>query len=132
MGEIHDASGPDGCGALFGFLGVGAAQRAALPEGALLAACRAQLAHLFGEAAAHPLHEALQDWAREPFTATEADWHDAGHAHPPVATVDEGPWKGRLVGAASEWSPSFPGYVAGALEAAQHAVGALNGRLTAP
>ena len=75
MGEIHDASGPDGRGALFDFRGVGAAQRERLPEGVLLAACRVQLAHLFGEAAAHPLHEALQDWAREPFTATEADWN---------------------------------------------------------
>ncbi|GLZ16495.1 hypothetical protein Bpla01_00250 [Burkholderia plantarii] len=36
-----------------------------------------------------------------------------------------GPWRDRLVGIASEWSASFPGYVAGAVEAACPGVAAL-------
>ena len=43
-----------------------------------------------------------------------ADHHDAS----PAATAASGPWQGRLTGIASEWSPQFPGYVAGAIEAA--------------
>ncbi|WP_246794748.1 hypothetical protein [Burkholderia perseverans] len=35
-----------------------------------------------------------------------------------IAIVGAGPWHDRLVGIASEWSPSYPGYVAGAVEAA--------------
>jgi monoamine oxidase len=39
--------------------------------------------------------------------------------------VAEGPWAGRAWGAASEWSPEFPGYLAGAVDAAERAVQAL-------
>ena len=37
----------------------------------------------------------------------------------------DGPWRNRIIGIASEWSPNFPGYVAGAVEAARHGVEAL-------
>jgi len=118
--EIHDASPPEGPGALFGFVGVPASARQKLPHEALLSLCRAQMGRLFGPQAQQPLAEWLKDWSQDADTATSADFHPAaGHATAPPASATEPPWKGRLVGIASEWSPSFAGYVAGAIDAAQ-------------
>lgn len=129
LGEIHDASIPGGSAGLFGFFGVPAMAREDVPEAELQAACRAQLVRLFGPKAALPAMEWVQDWAQEPCTATTADLHAAGHhaeAPPPAAAT--GAWCGRLTGIASEWSPQFPGYVAGAVEAASRAVQVLTAR----
>lgn len=119
MVEIHDASLPGGSAALFGFLGVPARVRQRLTEDVLKASCRAQLARLFGAPAATPRAEAIKDWAQDPHTATPADLQDASHPSGslPLAAAD-GPWQHVLTGIASEWSPQFPGYVAGAVEAA--------------
>ena len=35
-------------------------------------------------------------------------------------------WQHRLIGVASEWSPNYPGYLAGAIEAATLGVQALS------
>lgn len=117
LGEIHDASQP-GLPALFGFLLIPAEQRKRIAPAALLAHCRAQLGRLFGPQAQTPRMEVLQDWASEPFTATaECGLLPPFHsATPPVGAL-EGRWAGRLVGAGSEWSPDYPGYVAGAIDA---------------
>lgn len=125
LGEIHDASMPGGRAALFGFVGVPARARSSLAEDELRAHCRAQLARLFGAQAAMPVAEALKDWALDPFTATAADLDGgAHHATAPAARASSGPWADRLTGIASEWSPSFPGYLAGAVEAAHRGVAA--------
>ncbi|MEP6963995.1 MAG: FAD-dependent oxidoreductase [Polaromonas sp.] len=119
LGEIHDASMPGGSAALFGFFGVPAHVRKSVPELDLRAHCRAQLARLFGSQAATPKAEFIKDWALDPYTATAADLESTGqHAQAPATTGSSGPWSGRLTGIASEWSPQFPGYVAGAVEAA--------------
>ena len=119
LGEIHDAGTPGGSAALFGFVGVPARTRLQLAPDALRAACRAQLARLFGAQAAAPQQDFLQDWAQEPHTATAADLDSAGqHAVAPPARASEGPWRERLLGIGSEWSTQFPGYLAGAVEAA--------------
>ncbi|MEP9316144.1 FAD-dependent oxidoreductase [Pseudomonas sp. LABIM340] len=125
LAEVHDA-GHAGGAALFGFLGLSAAQRRAMDAPALMAACRAQLVRLFGEAAAHPIDESLQDWAQEPLTATEDDqipprWHGLqdltglldGHAQQRL----------RLIG--SEAGGEQAGYMEGALLAVERAVQAL-------
>jgi monoamine oxidase len=119
MGEIHDASMPGGSAALFGFLAVPARTRLRLSDDVLLTLCQAQLVRLFGEQAGSPRAEFIKDWAKDPLTAA-ADDLDAGgdHVQPPAAAPGVGAWKGRLIGIASEWSPRFPGYVAGAIEAA--------------
>lgn len=120
MGEIHDASTPGGSAALFGFVGVPAAVRRRMQEGALLAHCQAQLTRLFGPQAASPKAAFIKDWAQDVWTATTADLTaPAAHARAPTALVSMGDWRGRIVGVASEWSPQFPGYVAGAIEAAR-------------
>jgi len=119
MVEIHDASLPGGSAALFGFVGVPAHVRQGVSAEALQAHCQAQLVRLFGEAAAHPKATFLKDWAADPLTATPADLNATGqHAAAPATRAAEGPWAGCLTGIASEWSPRFPGYVAGAVEAA--------------
>ncbi|WP_019938925.1 FAD-dependent oxidoreductase [Bordetella sp. FB-8] len=126
MTEIHDASMPGGSAALFGFLGVPATARRRMTEQMLRSLCRAQFVRLFGPLAATPKAEFLKDWAQDPYTATAADQlAQDTHAPAPHAYAADGPWRGRLTGIASEWSPHFPGYVAGAVEAASLAVQAL-------
>jgi monoamine oxidase len=120
LGEIHDASMPGGSAALFGFFAVPAQVRQRVPEDQLRAHCRAQLERLFGSPAASPKAEFIKDWALDPYTATAADLDGSEqHAEAPASTITSGPWSGCLTGIASEWSPQFPGYVAGAIEAAR-------------
>jgi len=145
LGEIHDASMPGGSAALFGFLGVPARTRQRLTDDVLLTLCRAQLTRLFGPRADAPRAEFIKDWSKDALTATPADLDaggDHGHAPAPAPAPASGPWQGRLSAIASEWSPRFPGYVAGAIDAAElgvrawkrehHAIGgeAASGRQT--
>jgi len=124
--EIHDASMPGGGAALFGFFGLPAQLRQCVPEALLRQHCRSQLVRLFGAQASACKADFIKDWSREPFTATSADLvSDPGHARAPASMVEEAPWSGRMTGIASEWSPQFPGYVAGAIEAASLGVQAL-------
>jgi monoamine oxidase len=125
MVEVQDASSPGGHAALFGFIGVSAQARADMDRNDMLSGGRAQLVRLFGERAAHPVAETLLDWAQAPFTATAQDQVASGHATAPAASVLRSAWEDRVFGAASEWSPEFPGYIAGAVDAAQRAVDAL-------
>lgn len=126
MGEIHDASMPGGTAALFGFLGVPARVRRSVSDEVLREHCRAQLARLFGERAATPTADFIKDWAIDPWTAPQADQDGPGqHGIAPAASVSAGLWQGRLTGIASEWSPQYPGHVAGAVEAATLGVNTL-------
>ena len=119
MVEIHDASVADGNGALFGFIGVPAAARQTVSADVLKAHCRAQLVRLFGAQADLPQAEYLKDWAQEPFTATAADANSDGqHATAPISKALSGVWANSLTGIGSEWSAPFPGYIAGAIDAA--------------
>lgn len=123
MGEIHDVSIPGGDAALFGFLGVPAQVRRQVSDEVLRKHCRAQLVRLFGEHAGAPLGDALQDWAAEALTATDDDQDAAGHhAAAPPSSAEGGAWQGCLIGIGSEWSPQFPGYLAGAVDAAERGV----------
>ena len=119
MVEIHDASVADGSGALFGFIGVPAAARQSVSADVLKAHCRAQLVRLFGAQADLPQAEYLKDWAQEPFTATAADANSDGqHATAPISKALSGVWANSLSSIGSEWSAQFPGYIAGAIDAA--------------
>ena len=126
MGEIHDASMPNGSAALFGFLGVPARVRSTVSDEVMRTHCRAQFVRMFGPDAATPKAEIIKDWAQDPRTATATDRDASGqHAHAPASKAISGPWQGCLTGIASEWSPQFPGYLAGAVEAAGLGVQAL-------
>ena len=125
--EIHDASLVEGKGALFGFFGVPAYVRQSVSEMELKAHSRAQLVRLFGAQAETPTAEYLKDWAQDSLTATPADASGAGqHAVAPTAKPNTGVWQDCLTGSASEWSDAFPGYIAGAIDAAHKAVQGLD------
>lgn len=126
MGEIHDASTPEGSAGLFGFLRLPMEMRRRLSEEQLMYQCRAQLTRLFGPEAASPYQEFVKDWAVDPDTATPLDNQTSDHAETvPPHTANSGPWSGRVIGIGSEWSTRFPGYLAGAIDAASTGVEAL-------
>ena len=122
LGELHDASLSDATeAALFGFFSwppaLRAGRRMALPE--LVAR---QLGVLFGVEAARPREVIIQDWATDPFTATEAD-HANGNAHPDYRPIVlPAPWGERITLAGAEMAPEFGSYLEGALAAAEVAV----------
>ncbi|WP_324692181.1 FAD-dependent oxidoreductase [Cobetia sp. D5] len=123
MVEIHDASPMEGLGALFGFVGVPAGHRRQITPEALRQHCRAQLGRLFGPQAASPQSDVLKDWATSPFIASPADLEGvASHVSVPPPEANDGPWHQHLFGIASEWSPQFPGHLAGAIDAATRGV----------
>jgi monoamine oxidase len=120
--EIHDATTAAGQAALFGFVGIAAAQRRAIGREAITAASVRQLVTLFGPDAGTPRATLWKDWAADALTATEEDWTDG--AHPVVddrAWID-GEWRDRVILAGSETSRTEPGYLAGAVYAAECAV----------
>lgn len=126
LAEVHDASDAEGRhAALFGFVGVPAPWRRRMGRQALVDAAVAQLARLFGSEALAPQAVHVQDWADEAETATPADAQPAS-AHPaPISTALPAPWRDRVHLAGSEFAPDFPGYLEGAVLAAERAVHAL-------
>jgi monoamine oxidase len=89
-------------------------------------AALAQLARLFGPAAATPVDVLIKDWSTDPATATPADRApSAGHpAYRPLAPT------GRLFFAGTEAAPEDGGFLEGALAAAEAAYAKL-GTITA-
>jgi monoamine oxidase len=126
LAEVHDASDAEGRhAALFGFVGVPVAWRRRMGRQALIDASVAQLGRLFGASALTPQALHLQDWAEDKETATPADASPAS-AHPaPLSTALPVPWRDRIHLAGSEFAPGFPGYLEGAVLAAERAVDAL-------
>jgi len=121
MVEMHDATTASGAAALMGFIGVPAEQRAARGETDLTAACLAQLARIFGAQAQAPQATLIKDWAADPLTATSADRFAGGYIAPSDQAWVAGPWAQHLFLAGSETSPVEPGYLAGAVVAAERA-----------
>ena len=126
--EIHDATTASGKGALFGFVGVPAANCAALGDQALIHAATQQLTRLFGPEAGSPRATVVKDWAQDQWTATNADAASSAHPDPQTGECVTGAWQGRLFMAGSEASPSDPGYLAGAVEASRRAVRSVHPR----
>ena len=121
MAEIHDASPMNGGPyALFGFLGIppSARQDVSVVREAIVA----QLTRIFGPKAQAPLAVKIKDWARDAFTATDADQRPLA-AHPRYCLPDtlKGVWNGRVLFAGTEVANQFGGYLEGALEAADYA-----------
>jgi monoamine oxidase len=131
LGEIHDATTESGSAALFGFLGVGPDARDQAGPEAVTRACLDQLARLFGAEATRPVATLLKDWAADPLTATSRDRHGGAHPMPQQGPWVSGPWQDRLSLAGSETGATAPGYLAGALEAAERAVADTLRRLAA-
>ncbi len=132
MVEIHDATTSSGKAALFGFLGVGAEQRASLGEDLLKQACVKQLGRFFGPEALSPRATLLKDWAADPLTATAADATGGDHPAPGSPDWVSAQWNDRLILAGSETSDTEPGYLAGAVEAANRAAARILSHLKKP
>ncbi|MFN8980583.1 MAG: flavin monoamine oxidase family protein [Gemmatimonadaceae bacterium] len=124
LAEIHDATTASGQAALLGFVGVGAEQRAAVGDMVLTRACEEQLRRLFGDEARRPQATLLKDWAADPFTATPADRVPGGHPAGGDRRWVTGLWERHLTLGGSEVSPLEPGYLAGAVLAAERAASA--------
>lgn len=123
--ETHDATTASGQAALFGFVGVPAPQRAEAGKEAVVAAALEQLAAMYGPRARAPIAMLYKDWAADPLTATPEDIDAPGHPDGLRSAQVEGPWAGRLYVAGSEASAREPGYLAGAVDAAERAVSEL-------
>jgi monoamine oxidase len=130
--EIHDATTASGAAALFGFVGLNRAQRMAVGEETLVRACVAQLARLFGDQAARPSATLIKDWAADFLTSTDADQSPEGHPVPRHGPWVSGAWAQRMSLAGSETSITDPGYLAGALDAAERAADETMARLGQP
>lgn len=123
--EIRDASIPDGKAALLGFFGVPPEVRKSVTEDELKQACREQITRLYGEQAI-PEHDVIKDWSQDIWTSTNLDSQDSGeHTQPPTAFIADGIWSNKIIGIGSEWSQKFPGYVAGAVDAAETGIKAI-------
>ncbi|WP_406430764.1 FAD-dependent oxidoreductase [Streptomyces sp. NBC_00631] len=115
--ELHDMSGPDGQPpALFGF----AAAQIVGPG--FEQAVTAQLAQLFGPAAARPDTLHIQNWSGERWTTPPAvhrlgDYSLFGHPLYQQPALD-----GRLHWASTETATRYAGHIEGALAAAERAV----------
>jgi monoamine oxidase len=97
---------------------------------ALIAAALAQLARLFGPEALAPLAVHLQDWAEEADTATLADAQPLSAHRDPIDPGLPPPGADRIHLAGSEFAAGFPGYLEGAVVAAERAVEALRRALS--
>ncbi len=113
--EIADQSDPaQGVAALFGFVGWPDAARA--DAAALKEAVEAQLVRLFSPEAAAPRALHLMDWAREPFTATNAD-RVPPHGHPPYGLPElSQPIGTKVFFAGAELSRTNGGLIEGAVQ----------------
>ncbi len=132
LGEIHDATTASGKAALFGFPSADADMRASLGETALAESCLEQLARLYGPEALRPRAMIFKDWAADPLTASADDRSAGAHPKPSAAPWVTGAWQERLSLGGSETSATEPGYMAGAVSAAQRAVAEVMQRLIAP
>jgi monoamine oxidase len=122
--EMYDMSGPDGRpAALFGF----APARTVGPgfEKAVIA----QLAHLFGPAAAYPEVLYVQDWSAERWTAPSTVQHLADYSLFGNRLYQRPALGGRLHWAATETATEYAGHIEGALSSGERAARAV---LTTP
>ena len=120
--EAHDHSPFDGsAGAIFGFIGWPPERRKNDPAG-LSQAILDQLSECFGKQAAEPRALVIQDWAQNPFIASDLDLA-LPPAHPDVAPqiIREPHLNGRVRFAVSETADVSPGLIEGALASGERA-----------
>lgn len=119
--EVHDATTSSGKAALFGFLGISAKARERIGHESVVSACVEQLKDMFGEEAASPINTLYKDWSQDRFTATLMDSGVGGHPMPGRLASVPSVWAQYMLMAGSEAGRREPGYLAGAIEAAEYA-----------
>ena len=120
LAEVHDHTPASGSvGALFGFVGIGATERAADPEG-LRREILDQLARCFGPEAGAPTQLVIKDWAQEPLICSALDLATPPE-HPDLGPdiLRAGHLDGRLWFAVSESAEQSPGLIEGAFSAGE-------------
>lgn len=126
LAEVYDAcSDNDGIAALFGFFGLPAEIREQYRD-SLPALVVRQMVGLFGPAAANPLTVVIQDWSREPFTATSLDRMQV-FEHPVYGhrSLQLDHWQDKLYFCGTETASRSGGYLEGALAASARVFSAL-------
>ena len=128
MVEIHDGSSTQDSGfALFGFIGLPLAVRTQFSNEQLKSQCVDQLGVLFGQEALDIEARYLKDWAQDKWVATDQDnMESPRHAEFAAIKHQEELELLRLHFAASEFAQLEPGYLEGALLAADAAVEGVN------
>ena len=120
--EMHDASSPEGAGALMGFSALTPVTRKELGERRLRELILAQLGRLFGQQARTPIAMIIKDWAQDPLTAAPDDWNPSnGYPVYGLPAEQRDQWDGQLVFAGSEFSDEHGGYLEGAISSAESA-----------
>ena len=119
LDEVHDASVPDGAGALWGFVALDADFRSMGP-GDRAPLVFEQLGRLFGPRAADPVQYFERDWSADPNTC------EREHRHvPPVpyghSSYAEPLWDGRLAWAGTETEGAGGGHMEGAVRSGRRA-----------
>lgn len=130
LAEIHDASpNQGGVFSLFGFYGVHAVRRAAMTAVELKELAIAQLISIYGEEAAHPQAVYLQDWSKEPFTASSHDLQ-AIPSHPQYGFAFNlgNAWRDKVDFISTEASSGNGGLIEGALGAGLNYASGTTGR----
>lgn len=124
MVEIHDGSSTQDSGfALFGFIGLPLAVRTQFSNEQLKSQCIDQLGVLFGQEALDIEASYLKDWAQDKWVATDQDSKESPrHAEFAIIKHQEELKSLRLHLASSEFAQLEPGYLEGALLAADAAV----------
>ncbi len=117
--EIHDASPKNGGPyALFGFVGVAAAQRGDHADTIVQMAIK-QVVRMFGEQAAQPRSTWYKDWAFDPLTSIELD-RGGQRAHPSMEAGLLNYWDNQILWAGTEAAAGQDaGYLEGALLAGE-------------
>ena len=127
LSEIYDASPADeNFFALTAFIGLNAQQRKQIEPQALLNSCIAQLQRLFGEQARNTVDIQIKDWALDTYTTSELDLSTPAQ-HPHYAeNLPRSFFNNNLILAGTEVAREHGGYLEGALESADEAIGLLN------
>ncbi|PEN14473.1 monoamine oxidase [Longibacter salinarum] len=126
IGDWHDATPPSsmgdhdgasGAGALFGFGPPGAVS--GVDAATVRTAIIEQLTHCFGPDAADPVAVDTHDWTADSFTTPEQGSACQGQHPEPVPELASSYWNGQLHFIAAETAQDHPGFLDGAIEAAE-------------
>jgi len=126
LSEIYDGSPVDeSFYALTAFVGLSAQQRKQIAPEQLLNACMAQLQRLFGDESAKVKDVQIQDWSQEIFTTSVVDLTSPAQHPQYPENIPRAFWDGNLILAGTEAAREHGGYLEGALESADEAIGLL-------
>ena len=119
LDEVHDASVPDGAGALWGFVALDADVRSLGPDERAPLVFE-QLGRLFGPEAADPIQYFERDWSADPNTCEREHRHvtPVPYGHPSYA---EPLWDARLAWAGTETEGAGGGHMEGAVRSGRRA-----------